>query len=258
MAGMLVAAVLAAAVIAQGAYIAKTRRQMDALTDQVQQLATESIAAEPEPAPPPAREQPWRRSAARAASAAPLPPPRFAPAPRGAAPAPPGTLPLPAAIDSPEARDQLRQFVAGELQRERDEQRERNRQRFEDDQKTRFEAIAKALGLKPEESQRLTDALTNAQTARREMRDKMQSGEINRADIPQQIAAMRKTTDDQVRQVLGDDGMKKFQELQRQDRGLFGPGGGGGRRGGGGGPPPGGGPGPPGGGPGPPPVPRTP
>jgi hypothetical protein len=162
--------------------------------------------------------------------------------PAGAPPAP-GALALPAAIDSPEARDQLRAFVAAELQRERDDQRERGRQRFEEEQQKRMETMVKTLGLNAEDGKKLTDALTSAQNARREMRDKIQSGEISRADVGTQLASLREKTDQQVRQVLGDDKMKKFQELQRQDRGGWGgPGGGGRGRGPGAGAPGAGGP----------------
>ncbi len=243
---MLVSAVLAAAVIAQGAYINKTRKQMDALYDQVQQLAAES-ASEGEPSV----DRPMRGvgggGRSGAATAIRLPVPRFVPGPAPSAPPPPGAVPLPAVIDSQEARDQLRQFVAAELQRERDEQRERFRQRFEEDQQRRREAMVKSLGLNDEQGKKLTDVLTAAQNARRDLRDKIQSGEISRADIGKQMTALRETTDQQVRQVIGDDRMPKYQELQRQDQGgrPFG-GGGGGRRGGGPpgeGPPPGGPPG---------------
>jgi hypothetical protein len=167
-----------------------------------------------------------------------MPPPRFAPAPVAPAPAapPPGALPLPPAIDGPEARDQLRAFVAAELQRERDDQRERNRQRFEDDQQRRTEALVKSLGLNTDDGRKLTDTLAAAQTARRDLRDKMQSGEVTRAEIGPQLAALGEKTNEQVRQLIGDDKMQKFQELQRQNGGGWGPGGGRGRGPGGGGP----------------------
>jgi hypothetical protein len=225
---MLVSAILGLAVIGEAAYIARTRRQMDALYDQVQQLAAEA-GADPDPAErPPSR--PFARSETAIAVRPRLPPPRLAPAPITAPAAAPGSLPLPPALDSPEARDQLRQFVAAELQRERDDQRERNRQRFEEDQQRRIEGMVKTLGLNPDEGRRLTEALTAAQTSRRELRDKIQSGEMNRADIGREVASLREKTDEQVRQVLGDDRMQKFQELQRQQ-----PGWGGGRGPGGGG-----------------------
>jgi hypothetical protein len=243
---MLVSAVLAAAVIAQAAYIAKTRRQMDVLYDQVQQLAAESASdGEPVAAAPERRRgfsPPGRAAPAR------LPPPRFAPPPPSftSGGSPPGAIPLPPALDSPEARDQLRQFVAAELQRERDEQRDRMQKRWEEDQQRRMDSMVKALGLNPDESKRLTEVMTASQTARRELRDKIQSGDVTRADIGPQMAALRAKTDQDLKQVLGDDRMQKFQELQRQDRGGggggWGPGGGRGRGPGGGFPGGGGGP----------------
>jgi hypothetical protein len=255
MVGILVGALLSTAVIAQSAYIVKTRRQMDALYDQVQQLAAESTEGEPTPTPAADRERGFRGSP----QGRPAPgggvrmaPPRFAPAPRtatvAATPPPAGALPLPPAIDSAEARDQLRNFVAAELQRERDEQRERGRQRWEEDQQRRVEAVVKALGLNADDGRKLTDVMTANQTARRELREKVQSGQIARTDIGREMTALREKSDQQLRQVLGDDKMQKFQELQRQDRGGFGGRGRGGPPGGGppgaggpqaGGPPPG-------------------
>jgi hypothetical protein len=239
---MLVSAVLAAAVIAQAAYIVKTRRQMDTLYDQVQQLAAES-ASDGEPLPAAAER---RRSPSPSAGGAPsprLPLPRFSPPPPTFASSggTPGAVPLPPALDNPEARDQLRQFVAAELQRERDEQRDRMRQRWEEDQQRRMDSVVKALGLNPDEGKRLTEVMTASQTARRELREKIQSGDVARADIARQMASLREKTDQDLKQVLGDDRMQKFQELQRQDRGGGGGGGwGGGRgRGPGGGAPPG-------------------
>jgi hypothetical protein len=227
---MLVSAVLAAAVIAQAAYIAKTRRQMDVLYDQVQQLAAESGSDGEPSAAAPERRRPTSTSTT-AAPAARLPLPRFSPPPPSFSSAgTSGSLPLPPVLDSPEARDQLRQFVSAELQRERDEQRDRMRQRWEEDQQRRMESMAKALGLSPDEGKRLTETMTASQTARRELRDKIQSGEVARADIGRQMAALREKTDQDLKQVLGDDRMQKFQELQRQDRG----GGGGAGWGGGG------------------------
>jgi hypothetical protein len=234
---MLVSAVLAAAVIAQAAYISKTRRQVDALYDQVQQLAAESASdGEPMAASPERR----RPSGGGPAPAARMPLPRFTPPPSftSTGSSAPGSAPLPPALDSPEARDQLRQFVAAELQRERDEQRDRMRQRWEEDQQRRLDSMAKALGLNPDEGKRLTEVVTKSQTARRELRDKIQSGEVSRADIGPQMAALREQTDRDLKQLLGDDRMQKFQELQRQDRGGgWGPGGAGRGRGPGGGGP---------------------
>jgi hypothetical protein len=215
---------------------------MDALADQVQQLAAESPAElDPASGPSAGRSRGWDSGSAGTRPGEPrgrMPPPHFAPAPIAAAPAapPPGALPLPPAIDSPEARDQLRAFVAAELQRERDDQRERNRQRFEDDQQRRTDALVKSLGLNADDGRKLTDTLAAAQAARRDLRDKMQSGEITRAEIGTQWAALGEKTNEQVRQVIGDDKMQKFQEAQRQNGGGLGPGGGRGRGPGGGAP----------------------
>jgi hypothetical protein len=237
---MLMTAALSAAVIGEGAYIFKTQRKIETLSEQVQQLVTESLSQE---TPAASDERPGRNLGTQAprfnppAPGAKLPPPRFA---GGATPLPPPTgttaqVPLPPGLDNPEAREQLRAFVSSELQRERDDQRERFRQQRDEQQQRRLDDTIKKLGLNADEGKRLADVLTAQRTAREELRNKVQGGQIAGPDMGKQFTALREQSDQQVRQVLGDDRMKKFQELQRQDRGG-GPGGGRFRGPGGGGP----------------------
>jgi hypothetical protein len=238
---LLVTGALFAIVIAEGAYIIKTRRQMDTLTTQVQQLAAEAVAegGDATAAREPSRGNGWVGERPTATSGAPgrLPPPRFntAPAPSGSPPAGSpagGQTPLPAVLDTPEARGQLRQFVAAELQRERDDWRQQQQQARDEEAQRRLEATIKTLGLNADEGKKLTDIVTKSQDQRRQLRDKVQSGQLARADVAREFTTLREQTDKELKAALGDDKAQKFQEMQRQNRGPGGgPGGPGGPRG---------------------------
>jgi hypothetical protein len=253
----LVTGVLFTAVVAEGAYIIKTQRQVDTLVNQVQQLTVEAEEG-------PVRELPrssgssWmgdRPTAAAGGAPARLPPPRFnlpppeSPALAGSVPSTPGTnkAPLPPALDTPEARDQLRNFIATELQVQRDNMREQQRQQREEEQQRRMEATVKALGISPEQGAKLSQVMAQADDSRRQLRDKVQSGQVSRNDLGKEFAALREQTDKQIRDAIGDEKAQKFQELRRQQGpgggGFGGPGGPGWGPGfrGAGGPPPGGG-----------------
>jgi hypothetical protein len=241
LANVLVTGTLFVAVAAEGAYIVKTHRQMDALAAQVQQLAAD---AEEEPATRESPRAPWvGQRPTGGGSGSPmgkLPPPRFNTPPTfttPSAPLPAGAPTLPAAIDTPEAREQLRQFVAAELQHQRDDWRQQQQQQREEDQRRRLEGAIKTLGLSDADGKKLTDIVTQAQDQRRDLRDKIQSGQLPREQIPQAMSALRDQTDKQIRALIGDDKAQQFQQLQRQGQGnRGGPGGFGGPFGG----PPGG------------------
>jgi hypothetical protein len=226
----LVTGTLFVAVAAEGAYIVKTHRQIDALTTQVQQLAAES---EDEPAREPSR-SPWvgqRPTGGPAGTTARLPPPRFntPPAATGSSgsPSSPGLPALPPALDTPEAREQLKQFVAAELQHQRDDWRQQQQQQREEDQRRRLEQAIKTLALGDADGKKLTDIMSQAQDQRRDLREKIQSGQIPRDQIPQAMSALRDQTDKQLKALLGDDKAQQFQQLQRPPRGGPGFGGGG-------------------------------
>jgi hypothetical protein len=246
-ANVLVTGTLFTAVIAEGAYIIKTHRQMEALTTQVQQLASE-VGDDPVDRTP-APERPWvgERPTGSRNPARNLPPPRFntAAAPTTTGSAVNGTVALPPVLDTPEARDQLRQFVTAELQHQRDDWRQQQQQQREEAEQRRLESAIKTLGLNGDEAKKLTEAVSKAQDQRRDLREKIQSGQIARADIGKEMGALREQTDKDLRAAVGDDRAQKFQELQRQNRGPGGGPGGGGPGFGGGfrGGPPGGGPG---------------
>jgi hypothetical protein len=230
LANALVTGTLFVAVAAEGAYILKTHRQIDALTTQVQQLAAD---AEDEPA---ARDpqRPWvgQRPTSNGGTAARLPPPRFNAPPSftvgASAPLPAGAPALPPGLDTPEAREQLKQFVAAELQHQRDDWRQQQQQQREEDQRRRLDSAIKALALSDSDGKKLTDIVSQAQDQRRDLREKIQSGQIPRDQIPQAMSALRDQTDKQVKALLGDDKAQQFQQLQRPQRGPGGAGFGGG------------------------------
>jgi hypothetical protein len=233
LANALVTGTLFVAVAAEGAYIVKTHRQIAALTTQVQQLAAES---EEEPTARDAPRSPWvgqRPTNTPGGTPGRLPPPRFNTSPSSTAsssPPPAGAVALPPALDSPEAREQLKQFVAAELQHQRDDWRQQQQSQREDDQRRRLEGAIKTLGLNEADGKKLTDIVTQSQDQRRDLREKIQSGQLPRDQIPQAMSALRDQTDKQIRALVGDDKAQQFQQMQRPQRGpgngFGGPGGG--------------------------------
>ncbi|HEY0706249.1 MAG TPA: hypothetical protein VGG33_05595, partial [Polyangia bacterium] len=122
LAGILVGGGLVVAVVAEGAYIVHTRSEVEALSAKLEALesAGRSRSSEDEGA----REGQRRRASdddrafdtTAARPSMPRPVPRFVTEPEAPAetgtPTPSGDpLPLPPALSSPEAREQLRQFV---------------------------------------------------------------------------------------------------------------------------------------------------
>lgn len=247
--GIIVGAALGMAVIAEGAYIVRTRSQVAALSQRLANLGAfedegrrsppsvgsgrsirdEEGEVDDEPAPGPGREGPAAR------------PPRFvAPGPAAGAPATADDpLPLPAAITSPEAREQLRQFILAQLERERQEARARNDERRDQRTRERNEKVAKDLGLSPAENEKFLKIVAQADAARASLRDRIEAGQVDRGAIRQETMALRSENDKQLRALLGDDRLAKFDEIRRSQggppEGLWG---GRGPRGGGPGGPP--------------------
>jgi hypothetical protein len=248
--GMIVSAALGIAVIAEGAYIIRTRNQLATLSERLESLG--SAADE------------GRRSGGSAGRAlvegdsddpapglearAPKSLPRFVPsATHPASEANDDPLPLPNAITSPEAREQLRQFILAQLERERQEARARDDQRREQRTQERRDRLAKDLGLSPSETEKFTQLSLKADAARAALRDRIDSGQVDRASIRQEMTTLRTENDKDMRALLGDDRMQKMEQLRRDQGGppdgVFGGGRGfrGGGPGGPGGGPPGGG-----------------
>lgn len=239
--GLIVGGVLSVAVIAEGAYIVHTRRQVDWLSSRLETLGAEAgdllagVDSNRYGGRPGGQDDPESEGPSRGSGRG-LPPPRLiVPAPAVAVSAPSNDpLPLPPAIDTAEGREQLRRFVVAQLEQEREQGRQRQEQRQQEREQARREQLVKDLGLSPGESEKFTQILGQTQNARMNLRNRIESGELNRENMGREMAAMREETDRQMRSLLGDDRMKKFEEMRRP-----GPMQGGGRwgRGPGGGPP---------------------
>jgi hypothetical protein len=237
--GLIVSGALAVAVIAEGAYIIHTRRQLDRLETRLEALSGEASDLLGEVESPRASvrfaesdDGPGGRSASRS-----LPPPRLVtpPTPATGLPAAPSDnpLPLPPAVDTPEAREQLRRFVVAQLEQEREQGRIRAEQRFTEREQARRDRLVKELNLSPAEGEKFNQIMNDVQTARTALRSRIESGELNRETVGKEMTALREQNDKQLRDLLGDERMKKFEETRRG--GLGGPPQGGGRRWGGGG-----------------------
>jgi hypothetical protein len=223
---LLVTGTLFVAVIAEGAYIIKTHRQIEKLTTQVEQLAVEAVddGTARDPGQPSAGV--GHRPTTNASGPGKVPPPRFnaPPPPTFTPPATTqGAAALPPVLDTPEAREQLRNFVATEMQNQREAWRQQQIEGRDEEARRRLDNAVKTLGLNEGDGRKLTDIVTQAQTQRDALREKIQSGQLPRDQVPQAMTALRESTDKQIRALVGDEKAQKFQELQRQNRG---PGGG--------------------------------
>jgi DNA-binding transcriptional regulator YdaS (Cro superfamily) len=250
--GLLVSGSLAVVVVAEGAYIVHTRRQVARLSDRLDAIGSEAgdMLSAPDSrllgrfqAPEDAPFEPRRPGRA-------LPPPRLVTAP-GSAPAPASAsasadpLPLPPALDTPEAREQLRRFVLAQLELERQEGRQRQEQMRNEREQQQRERMAKELGLSPPETEKFNQIMSQIQNARSSLRDRIESGQVARENVGSELQSMRDESRRQMQALLGDDRMKKFEELRGPMGGGRGWGNGangrmqgGGRRGWGEGPPP--------------------
>lgn len=240
--GLVVSAALAVSVVAEGAYIVRTRHQLETLSQRLESLR----ADRDDGALAPARAETGTNTdddaqAVGRALARKLPPPRLVGTGSAPAAASDDPLPLPATLSSPESREQLRKFVLAALENERQEQRARMDQRREERDMERRQRMVKDLGLSSSESEKFNKLLTDQQTARDQLRSKLQSGELQGDAARQQMMALRTQNEQDMRGLLGDDRMKQYQDMAGpgpgQGRGGGGPGafwGGGGRGRGGG------------------------
>jgi hypothetical protein len=228
--GLIVSAVLAVSVVAEGAYIVHTRRQVAHLADRLDAIGSEAgdlLTAASDSRPAGRLGEPSNDGAPELRRAGRVPPPRLvkAPTPLSApAPASDNPLPLPPALDNPEAREQLRKFVLAQLDLERQEQRQRFEQQREEREQQRRDRMAKDLGLSPAETEKFNQIMSQIQNARAALRDRIESGQLARENIGGELAAMRDENQKQMRSLLGDDRMKKFEDMRGRMGG--GPGGG--------------------------------
>lgn len=218
-AGALLVSVLSAAVIAEGAYLLKMRRQVDALSAEVRELASEGERAQGPPRPGVAESHdgdgtPWATAVRRERPG--LPVPRFLPAtnPAGVGLA---RMPVPSTFEAPEAREQLRQIVSAEIARERQERREGERKRWMEQQERRtneaVEAVVKGLGLGSDDAAKFKDLVASTQAARHGLREKIESGQLTRQDIGREATALRQQAEGQLVQLLGEERAKKAREI---------------------------------------------
>jgi hypothetical protein len=218
--GLMVSGVLAVAVVAEGAYIVHTRRQVDRLSHRLEVLGPE--AEDPlaglDLARVPERLGDLDSAGVRGgAPATRLPPPRLVttPVPTSAEPSPAGdSLPLPAAIDTPEGREQLRRFVVAALERERQENRLRDEEQQQERVEARRQRMVAELGLSPPETEKFNQILNQVQTARAAVRARIESGELPREAIGRELAAAREENQRQLRALLGDERLKKLEQLR--------------------------------------------
>jgi hypothetical protein len=254
--GIVVVATLSAALIAQGAYIVHTNRKVATLSERLEALAAEQESgggARATAAWPSGGSQRAGDGDGEPGERRRLPPPKLiVPPPSADNQAAPPRLhnsgegaALPPALDNPEAREQLRNFVLSTLDQQRQEQRDRMDQRRDEMMKERRDRQAKELGLSASETQKFNEIFTNAQNARQDLRSKIEGGQLQGEAVRQEMSALREKTQQQIQSLLGPDRAKKLEEMQRRDgngwRGGGGPGGGGPGGGGPGGGGPGGG-----------------
>jgi hypothetical protein len=249
---IVVGAALGLAVVAEGAYIVRTRSQLAAVTEKLEALSSERETAMTGMGRGFGSEGGQLREGGmddgdddRAARR--LPPPRLVPAPQGSAAPPPRSddpLPLPPAIDSPQAREQLRQFVLAQLERERQEAQVRQDERRQQRETERRDRMAKELGLSQGETEKFNKILSDSQAQREKFRDQIEAGQLPRDQARQTMMTMRQEQEQAMRGLLGDERMKKYETLRGPpggggvgDRRGFGGGQGFGRGGPGGGPP---------------------
>jgi len=222
---------LTVSVVVEGAVLLKTRRQVEALQTELGRREVDGVG---EDGPDQARrastrdfrggergdgDRPAQAPAVRTGVAARagenLPPPRFVPAAASA-----NLAPTIAVLQSPEGREQLRDLVASELDRMQDDRRERERQERLEREQRRVDQVVKQLGLNSDEERRFKDVLAQADTARQQFRQKMEEGNIPRAEIGRQFMALRQQTEQQMKSVLGDQRMQTYQQMTRgADRG---------------------------------------
>ena len=224
--------VLGVAVVAQGAYIVHTRRQVASMAERLESLSDEYGQAAMNG---PASRGGWGAAPAAdffdeapAESGRPLPRLRVPP-PNPAAPDPGANgdpLPLPPVLDSADAREQLRQFVVAQMERERQEARVRQQERREEREQERRAQMAKELGLSGPETEKFEKIFSDAQQAREKLRERMQAGELGGPAIREEMISLRAETEQQMRSLLGGERMQKFSEMPggigRRGGGRFG------------------------------------
>lgn len=235
--GALLSLVLGVAVVVEGVSLMKTRRQVAELQQRLETLTAQgpSFAGTPtmgssEVDQGGGDEGGVRPSGLGRRSAG---PPRFLPGtepPAASAPtvasANGASLAMPPVLDSPAAREQLKQFVRAQMEAEREERRKAAEQEREQRVQAGRERMARDLGLSPAEADRFSQILVAQQNARRDLGAQVESGTLSREQVGAAYAAARQQGEQDMKALLGDERMAKFQEMNRRGGGRGGPPGG--------------------------------
>ncbi len=137
------------------------------------------------------------------------------------------TLPLPAPIAADADRELLRQFVAGEVLRLKEEKKEAKRvqkeqkrpekdARREQQQAEYNTRLAKEMGLGDADAGRLVAVLANADSTRRRLKQAEQSGQATSTVTETGTAALREKIQADLRALLGDGWSNKLVEARRR------------------------------------------
>lgn len=226
--GIFVGAALFIAVLGEGVYIFKQQRRLDELSAKLSSLQEESGARpssdyarwagsddypETGPGPAPRGER--------------LPPPEFVPVLEALSAAAheagglaniaasqDASLPLPPALSSPEARQQLRNFIHAQIHqlRQADEQ-QRAERRAETEERDRA-ALAERLGLSGRDAERFNAVTAEAQRRRRELMEQARRGELDRVQLRDQLRELYTSTSGELRGLLGEERFTQYQDLR--------------------------------------------
>ncbi len=221
--GVVTVAGLTVAVIAEGAFLTRTQRRIETLEKQLETMSNLGPrSADDDGDQPVGRRSGAFRRPSDNGDRAPLPPPRFEPPrPTGRALPPPqfhnpasnDPLPMPPGLDTPEAREQLRQFMLAQLERQKQEEREQQQQKRDEAQKQFRDTIAKNLKLSPAETDKFNQIVDSVESGRRALRDKMEAGQVPRNDAGKEMTAMRDRTEQQMKDLLGSERMGQFTQM---------------------------------------------
>jgi len=221
--GVVTVAGLTVAVIAEGAFLTRTQRRIETLEKQLESISTAGPRfADDEGDQPVNRRGGGFRGRPDDGQGRSLPPPRFeVPRPTGARLPPPqfqnpasnDPLPMPPGLDTPEAREQLRQFMLAQLERQKQEEREKQQQKRDEAQKQFRDTIAKNLKLSPAETDKFNQIVDSVESGRRTLREKMEAGQVPRSDAGKEMTAMRDRTEQQMKDLLGNERMGQFTQM---------------------------------------------
>lgn len=139
---------------------------------------------------------------------------------------------------NPEFDDAVRAVLADERTREREEDDERRRERWETRSQERLDELVSEFGVSPAQRESLSALWSTEREKATALITAARSGEQDFEDVREQMETMRKETDAEAAKLLSSDQYAAYEELRPRGPGgrggRGGRGGGGGRRGGGG------------------------